>query len=68
MYFPHLRALCQCARPDDRVAKGVEVTVLTAAEIRDNQFTMTRRDPGYDPEEVDNFPFRAPARPYGRPG
>ncbi len=38
-----------------------EVTMLTAAEIRDTQFTMTRRHPGYDPEEVDNFLTRAEA-------
>jgi DivIVA domain-containing protein len=35
--------------------------VLTAAEIRNTQFTMTRRHPGYDPEEVDTFLARTEA-------
>jgi len=35
--------------------------MLTAAEIRNTQFALTRRHPGYDPEDVDVFLARAEA-------
>jgi DivIVA domain-containing protein len=35
--------------------------MLTAAEIRNTQFALTRRQPGYDPEDVDTFLARAEA-------
>jgi DivIVA domain-containing protein len=45
-----------------QLAGGVcEGTVLTAAEIRNTQFALTRRHSGYDPEDVDTFLARTEA-------